>query len=266
MADVGLSDSVFIVKGNTVYPTELARGPWDPNAQHGGAPAGLFAQLIERAAEPQRVVRLTVELLRPVPLCPLTYHVTGAAGRSVSRWTASLSAGDREVARAYALTGRIDPEGVILPRADEGEPNDQLPFPENGPAFRIPGMPEQRSFYCTAMEARLVTGSVTEPGPAAVWFRLRHPLTNGEPLTPMGRAAASADFGNGISWVLPFDQYVYTNADLTVSLFRMPMGEWIGVDARTRIDLPGIGVTSTKLYDRQGLVGFAHQTLVVRRR
>ncbi len=54
-------------------PTEHARGPWDPRALHGGAPAALIAAAFERF-EPGaelRVARLGFEFLRPIPLAPL---------------------------------------------------------------------------------------------------------------------------------------------------------------------------------------------------
>src|SRR5262245_8425707 len=58
-------------------PSDATRGPWDPGAQHGGAPAALLGGLIERA-EPgaaMRVARVTLELVRPVPLVPLRADV-----------------------------------------------------------------------------------------------------------------------------------------------------------------------------------------------
>ncbi len=255
-----MSDSVYVVADDVAQPTELARGPWDPNAQHGGAPAALMATLIERLAAPQSVFRLTVEFLRPIPLKPLTTGVTGSSGRAAGRWAASLAANGREVARAQALSCRTSPLDIVVPLHAAAE---RLPPPTVDKPLRIPGMPEQRSFYYTAMEARLAAGSVTAPGPAAGWFRLRYPLIAGEEPTPLVRAVAAADFASGISWVLPFGRYRYVNADLTVYLRRMPIGEWIGVDAVTTIDAPGVGVTATRLFDRDGPVGGAHQTLIV---
>ena len=38
-----LPDAVFHRDGERFLPTELARGPWDPNAQHGGPCAALLA-------------------------------------------------------------------------------------------------------------------------------------------------------------------------------------------------------------------------------
>ncbi|MFX7878909.1 thioesterase family protein, partial [Acinetobacter baumannii] len=76
----------------------------------------------------------------------------------------------------------------------------------------------------------MAAGSVAAPGPAAAWFRFAVPLIDGWPTPASARAAAAADFGNGISWALPLDRFVFANADLTVSLHRQPQGEWVGVD------------------------------------
>jgi hypothetical protein len=257
-------DAVFVPTGHAeLTPTDLARGPWDPNAQHGGAPAALLARVIEREAAPQVVTRVTVELLKPVPLAPLIVSTTGRAGRSAGRWESTLSAGGSVVARAHGLSARTSElEASSLDGTGDAS-DERLPWPDDAAPLRIPGMPEQRSFYYTAMEARLATGSVTEPGPAAVWFRLRVPLVAGDEQSPLARAVAAADFASGTSWILPFGPFIYLNADLTVYLHRMPAGEWVGVDARTRIAPHGIGVTETRLYDRDGPVGAAHQALVV---
>jgi hypothetical protein len=253
-----MTEAVFRLDEETVHAADLARGPWDPGAQHGGAPAALLARLIERAAAPQTVRRVTVELLRPVPLGELKWQVQGRAGRSVGRWTASLAAGGREVARAQGLTCRTATLEAEMPRDER-----RLPPPTDG-ALRIPGMPDQRSFYYTAMEARLATGTVSAPGPAAVWFRLTCPLIEGERPTPLVRAVAAADSASGTSWVLPFGPFLYVNADLTVALHRLPRGDWIGVDAATTVDRPsGVGLTETGLYDQEGHIGTAQQVLLV---
>jgi hypothetical protein len=94
-------------------------------------------------------------------------------------------------------------------------------------------------------------------------MRLRYPLLAGEELTPLARLAATADFGNGISAALPFDRYLFINADLTIHLQRPPRGEWIGLDARTLLHVGGTGLAESVLYDVDGPVGRAFQTLVV---
>jgi hypothetical protein len=99
-----------------------------------------------------------------------------------------------------------------------------------------------------------------------VWMRLRHPLLPGQQLTPLARLAATADFGNGISASLPFERYLFINADLTIQLQRHPRGEWIGLDARTLLHEGGTGLAESVLHDVHGPVGRAFQTLVVHAR
>src|SRR5947209_3830299 len=73
-----LSAAVFIDQGESVLATELARGPWDPAAQHGGAPAALLMRAFERfEPDPGLMLgRVTFELLRPVPLGELRLTVS----------------------------------------------------------------------------------------------------------------------------------------------------------------------------------------------
>jgi hypothetical protein len=73
--------SFFSGRGDTFEPSELTRGPWDPDSQHAGPPAALLGRAIERCGEPDgtHVGRVTFEILRPVPLSPM------ATARSCAR-------------------------------------------------------------------------------------------------------------------------------------------------------------------------------------
>lgn len=97
-------------------------------------------------------------------------------------------------------------------------------------------------------------------------MRLRHPLLDGQPLTPLAHLTAAADFGNGVAFALPFTEYLFINADLTISLDRRPQGDWIALDARTLLQPGGIGWAESVLHDELGPVGRATQALVVQRR
>src|SRR5207247_1190725 len=104
-----MPDALFERDGARFVPTELCRGPWSPDAQHGGPPAALLARAAERfeGGEEMAVARLTVELLRPVPLVPLTVAARWARpGRKVQIVEASLRPGDREGATALRLRRR----------------------------------------------------------------------------------------------------------------------------------------------------------------
>jgi len=63
-----MSDSFFTSVDNIWFsPTSHTRGPWDENACHAGPPTGLLARAVEHALPEQRLTRLAVNLLRPIP-------------------------------------------------------------------------------------------------------------------------------------------------------------------------------------------------------
>jgi len=261
------AEALFERDGAVFVPTELARGPWDPRAQHGGPPAALAARCCERAAggEAMQVVRITVELLRPVPLSPLTVATRLVRpGRKVQLVEASMRAGDSEVLRALALRMRR----CALPLPPD---LDTLP-PPPGPSAGAMTLPPWASagwrpaFHADAVEHRFVAGSFAQPGPATDWIRLRVPLVAGEATSPLCRAVAVADFGNGISWVLPRTEgWMFINPDLTVYLHREPAGDWVCLEARTLPEPHGIGFAESRLWDERGPIGRALQSLLLER-
>ena len=256
--------SFFSGRGDTFEPSELTRGPWDPDSQHAGPPAALLGRAIEQCGEPdgKHVGRVTFEILRPVPLSALTVSARIARpGRSVELVEASLADGDGEVMRASAWRLRMEPVEL------DPEPLDEPPA--HGPADG-----KARDFfptgadvgYHTAMEYRFVEGAFLELGPAVVWMRMRHPLVEGEEPSPLQRVLVAADSGNGVSAALDYRRYLFINTDLTVHLHRPPATEWVCLDAVTRLDPAGIGMSDTLLWDEQGRIGRGAQTLLVRSR
>ncbi len=263
-----LPTAVYAQDGALWQPSVLSRGPWDARAQHGGAPSALLVHLAESAlTEPGwQLSRLSIELIKPVPVAPLSVRQELHAARSTTRMTLALYADEVLVARAHALLLRAQP--LVLPAQLPGwSPQQLLPLPHDcTERLRIPGMPDGTAFHTSAMEGRVAQGDLSQAGPAAAWFRLRVPLVQGQPDSPAMRAAAAADFGNGLSWVLPADRYLFANADMSLHLHRPPEGEWIGLQSQTQADESGAGTTLTRLYDQQGPVGVAVQSLVLRER
>jgi hypothetical protein len=268
-----LTESVFQADGRRFTPTAHARGPWDERTLHGGAPAALIAGAFERMEPGSElpIARLVFEFLRPIPCAPLTLSTRVVrAGRRVQELAAEMHAGEQLVCRASALRVRevpgdlpesVQPDHELRPPAAE-----RLPGPERGKALRfaLDGS-AGASFGASAMEMRWLTDPWA-PGPGRVWMRLRHPVLADERPTPLVLLAASADFGNGVSAVLPFERFLYINADLSIHLHRPPRGEWIGLDARTLLHSGGTGLAESVLHDQQGPVGRAFQALVVQPR
>jgi Thioesterase-like superfamily len=255
----------FIPDGDVRFvATEHGRGPWSLGHLHAGPPSALLARAIERAAGNSALVaRLTVELLSPVPIGPLEVSTsTLRAGRAVQRLEATLTAGGRVLARASALATRI--QAVDLPPV-KPEPGDSPPPPESGSPFAFPVFHGRAAGYQTAVDARLVLGGFGE-NPTAVWIRARIPLVLGEAPSPFQRVMIAADSGNGIAVVLDPARYTFVNADLSVYLRRGLVGEWVCLEAVTIPEPTGIGLTRSRLWDREGSLGWALQSLVVEAR
>lgn len=259
-------EPLFTVKGGYFLPTEHTRGPWDPRHQHGGAVAALVARAVERTAgEEFALTRLTLDLMRPIPFEPLVLDISvPRPGRRVLGIGVSVSAGDLEVevVRAHA---------VAIRRVDlaTGTRYDETlePGPERGVERPFRGLDDERpAFHRTGMEIRFVAGGADRSGPAAAWFRLRRPIVADEQPTGVQRAAAAADFSNGISWVLPFESWIFLNPDLTLHLARPPVGEWIGLEAVTVPSDIGMGLAESAVHDRGGRIGRAVQSLLLDRR
>jgi hypothetical protein len=262
------ASAVFTRQGDAWHPSVLARGPWDPRAQHGGAPCALFVHVAEEAMPEAgwQLGRLTVELIRPVPVAPLRTACSAFPARSTTRLTIDLFQGDTLVARAHALMLRQ--QALVLPPETPGWTPAQLrPLPADcTERLHIPGLPQGASFYGTAVETRNAQGDASRPGAGAAWFRLAVPVVEGRDNSPAMRAAAAADFGNGLSWVLPAERYLFANADISLHLQRQPHGEWIGLMAQTQMDGSGAGTALSRLFDERGSFGVAVQTLALRER
>jgi hypothetical protein len=253
-------------------PTELARGPWDARFCHGGPVSALLGRAVEHA-EPGgdidwQTSRLTVELTRPVPVGrPLDLVTeTERPGKRVSLIAARLIDDGTEVAKVRALRIRrndlVLPDDTVQPTPDPpGRPDDAV---NESVTWAVD---EHTAFHKDACEHRFTEGSWNTPGPVGVWIRLLVDVVPGEAPTGLQRVAAAADFGNGVSGSLPFEQFTYINPDLTVHLLRPPLGEWIGMRTASYYGRgktsAGSGMAESALYDKEGRIGRSVQSLFI---
>lgn len=259
-------EGLFERDGDRFVATEYARGPWDPNALHGGPVAALCATAIHShldATAPPFLARLTVELFRPVPLDALSVAtVTRRPGRTVA-WidVTVVDRDDREVAAAHALcTHRV---AAPLPIGPHGDPAVAcLPPPESLPDDQI-GTADEIGFW-SANDFRMAAGDWLSPGPGAAWLRLRVPVIVGEVPTPFARLAAAADFGSGLGNPVRATSTSTINAEITIHAHRAVEGEWVGLESLAWAHAIGNGMCETRLFDTRGAVGRSVQALIVR--
>ena len=255
-----MSDAFYSLDGDLAVPSELTRGPWDPDAQHAGPPSALLARALERyePREGGRIGRVTVEILAPVPIAPLTVSARVVRpGRSVELIEAALEGPDGEVMRAQGWRLAAGDVQADWEREEPPSGREEAKPLEFFPTGQTVG-------WHTAMEIVFARGRFLEPGPATVWMRPRVPLVEDEPISPLQRVLLAADGGNGVSAPLDWARFIFINTDLTVHLLRPPEGEWVCLDSVTHVD--GLGMTDTALWDERGRIGRAAQTLLVRAR
>lgn len=256
--------SFFVRRDDVFEATELTRGPWSPDHQHGGPPGALLVGRIA-AGRPDRVVaRASVEFLRPVPIAPLRVELEPASG-------------GRRVQRARGRL--VDTSGTVLCVAEvllvQGTPLEHpLLSTEAGD---LPPLPDQASGaeesfpffrwavgYHTAMQSHFARGRFGA-GPVSVWMRQRVALVEGQTPSPIERVMCVVDSVHGVSWRVDPREMSAVNSDLVVALHRQPEGEWICLDAMTANERSGIGVAHSRLWDTRGPLGWSLQSLVLSR-
>ena len=247
---------LFERAGARYLPTPASTSPWGDGLVGGAMLSALLAHGVEgevarlplpAGQEPLRPARLTVDLIRPGPQEPLELEArVERAGRRLAAVDASLSAGGRLLARARSLWLRPseEPPGRVARL-----PERRLPGPGAVPA----DPPRPGRAFPDPWERRTVRPR-GGPEPAAVWIRLQSALAPGLPASRFVRAAAAADFANpqgnqgeaGLEFV---------NADISLTLHRLPRGEWMLAEAVARGSEAGIAVASCALADADGRFG-----------
>jgi len=266
-----MPDFVYEQDGGVYVPTEWAGSPWSDRHQHGGPVNGLFAKAAEEAAAKAnlRVVRLTVDLFRPVPLIPLLLQWRFVReGRRLANVEARLvRPEDRDV---------ISRATAVLLRPSAGAPRSWEHAPPAPPALALA---EPIEFMPRAFRESTPPGfhwsfdvrvGGDESGPVA-WISTPLELVHGVPTTPLQRCAAVADLTFGLSgrsllrqriadvdaWRVPM-----INTDTTVYWEREPVGHWFAFRHALLTDHEGIGLAEVDLGDTSGRLGRSLQAML----
>ncbi|ULE32200.1 thioesterase family protein [Mycobacterium sp. IDR2000157661] len=250
--------------GQLFDSTDGTRSNWDPRIQHGSPPLALMTKLIEESAADtgMRVGRLTLDIFGAIPVAPVRVHTrVERPGARISLIVAEMSAArpggaDRVVARVtawlLATSDTSDATTDRYPPLVEGAP-DPVPHSWQGATGYLEAVSWRRQ------PATDGTGNIS-------WMSPLVPLVDSEPTTDLQRLAMVVDSANGVGAALDPERFVFMNTDTAVHLHRLPAGTDFALRARGSIGPDGIGVTTADLFDRQGFIGTAAQTLFVQRR
>ncbi len=260
-------EALFIADDGLFVPTDLTRGGWSDDAQHGSPPSGLLARAIESTptAATMQVVRFTIDLFRPVPVAPLSVETRVLRdGLRIQVVDAMLRHGDVAVGRASGLKIRL--RDIELPGRSV-EPWEQPPGPDEAADVDWGGAHGAGTgllrFHVDAVEIRTFDNSFMSLGPGTSWFRLRYPLIAGEEVSPFVRVATLADMSNGNSTALDPRSWLFVNPDLTLYMHRPPRGAWVGMLSAAHPHGSGIGLADTTVFDDVGPIGRIGQAQVL---
>ncbi|MFF2780713.1 thioesterase family protein [Streptomyces sp. NPDC058052] len=244
--------------------TPATAGPWSAKSQHAGPPSALVGHVMERHAPRRgmRIARVTVELLRPVPVADLTVDVrTVRSGGSVELLEGEVSAAGATVllARAWRLVAGPDDTPSLRPVP----PAPDLPGPQPPHTMADAHL----DGYVSAMEWRFADGlGFDSLGPGTAWARQRIPLVAGVVDSPLTRALTVADSSWAVGFELDHHARLVINTDVTLALHRDPVGEWLCLRSHTAASPGGSGLALGQLDDASGSCGQVVQTLLVTER
>ncbi|GLW06724.1 hypothetical protein Misp01_18540 [Microtetraspora sp. NBRC 13810] len=252
MADTDDRAAFFTLDGEDLVPAPLAHSPWSPDMLHGRLVGALAARALEHAhAEPSlHAARLTVDLFRNSPLVPL--RVTTTRVRDGRR----IRVADAEVSGPQGTVGRAT---VVFLRRGEQPPGEAwAPEP-----WRLPevGEPPATGGGWTPPFDLWWPGERLTAARNTGWLRETHPLVEGESISPLVRAALAADFAS------PLVHHgtrglQYINADYTLTLSRLPLGDVIGLRSDGHLSDEGVAVGQCTVYDASGPFGHCAVTAV----
>ncbi len=233
--------------GDVLIPHPSIESGWAPNTLMGRYLAGLIAWGVERDGSPGlQPARLTVDMFRPPTMGRTTVETR------VVRTGRRIEVIDAEVFVDGSLVCRGSV--VQLHRSNEPEGERWMPAEWQPPRPHTLERMAGRAGAPLPWDQR-AHGSWGEIGSRrAIWLRDVEPFVTGEIPSPFLRAALAADNANGALNAGPLG-LAFINADVTMTLARLPIGEWIGLDPVSRAESDGVSTGAADLYDEQGRIG-----------
>lgn len=234
-------------------PTRYAQSHWGEDHLNGPAVVGLAAFALETLyGLPEFLpARLTVDLFKAARGVPTSIKaVLVRDGRRVRNSECELVQDGVTVARAVLVQYRRAeaPRGAEWVRAEE---------------FSRPAELDETHGINIGSDGRGWTTAIADHQNTARKrsFTRTIDVVADESTTPFVRAAMAAE-GTSLVTNLGTAGVGYINGDLTVALSRLPVDDWIGVEADSHWAADGIAVGASTLFDQAGAFGTGLVTAV----
>lgn len=247
--------------GNRYESTAHAQGAWNPHEQHMAPVAGLMVHALEQFQHraDMRLVRINFDILGLIPAGEFTLETTLLRpGKTIELLQVELLAQGRPAVRATAW--RLQKNDTTAVEANEDEPlgsvEEALPWD---------GMSTWPGGFIKTLEGRSLPDH--RPGRGRAWLHSPYTmLDGGEHSSALVRLLGLVDSANGVAARMAPEPggWMYPNVDLSIHLYREPVGEWLGLATHVTFGSDGVGLTSSVLHDVTGPFGRSEQILTVR--
>ena len=243
----------FTRDGDAYVPSGLGLSPWDAKSQNGISLAGLAAHTLENIAPqvPMVTAKLTLDIFGSVPMIALEPHVRVLRdGPRFQIVETELHGAGKVWIRATALRVRLGESPARTTPLTHPMP------PADSPQHTV-------SWF----EMHRIKGNfLGASGAGAMWGRIIASIVPGVPLTPTERMAMTADFGSGFAPLVDHRHWTSANLDIALHMTRLPLGDWLLIDATSHSAGNGIGVATAQIGDAEGMFATAVQTVFLARR
>jgi hypothetical protein len=234
-------------------PTSIAQSHWGEDHLNGPALVALVARTLEEAygLDDFMPARLTVDLFkaaRGVETTATTRLVRD--GRRVRNSECELIQDGVVVVRAVLVQYRRS----AAPRGEEWSPTTSFTPPSDGAGERAMSIGSDDGGWSHLIADHQNTSRKRT-------FNRTVDVVSGIKNTPFVNAAMAAE-GTSLVTNLGSAGVGYINGDLTVALARLPLGDWIGVQADSHWVADGVGVGTATLFDHAGPFGSGTVTAI----
>lgn len=241
--------------------TPCAQGTWSEEEQHMAAVAGILTHELEHYFPENhlRLARLSFDIFGFIHFGEFVIETqTIRAGKTIQLIESNMICQQRTsvLARAWRIQ-KSDTHEI------SGVEDLPVVHPELLPKWD--GIHDWKGGFVDSIEAR--SCEQRRAGKGVVWLKTDVNMIENEHSSEFVRLMGLVDVANGcVPRVLASSgKWAFPNLDLQIHLYRLPAGQWLGIEAVQQFGQDGIGLTSAILHDTHGPFGRSEQILTLRK-
>lgn len=237
-----------------------AQGAWNPHEQHMAPATGVLCAELEQflPRDQMRIGRISLDIFGLIAFGDFTITTRLIrAGKTIELIESEMQAQGKTciVARAWKMLTQ-DSSSIA------GLEDQKVQHPEQLPIWD--GMQCWPGGYIQSIEAR--AEPTRRAGKGLVWLTNQCDMVEGSTTSDFVKLMGMVDTANGVvPRQDPQSGWAFPNLDLQIHLYRLPQGEWLGLQVEQQYGADGVGLTSAVLHDTHGPFGRSEQILTLRK-